>query len=295
MDSATTDTDRRLDAASAAGGAGRRPAPPTGLAAFLAVARSGAGALRGKRRLGMLALVGLPVLIQLVVLTWGRGRGSAFTNFVRLVDLTYLRIVAPLVLIFVGTAAFGDEWEGGTACYLLGAPIKRATLVIGRWAAATARALALLLPAIVVLYVLCLLPFEGAMTNYLGELGAVLLAMTLMCMGYASVFVFLGLALKRSVMTSFIIVLVFEALMGNLPYGFGVLSLGFHARNLVWRLTSHEGFRPPNFGLELTDPISALSSTLFTLLAGVVLFLLLSVWVLRRKQFGGAVQDGGGG
>jgi ABC-type transport system involved in multi-copper enzyme maturation permease subunit len=293
MDSATTETLPRLNGAPVASG-GRRPAPPTGLAATLAVARSGAGALRGRRRLGMLALVGLPVLIQVVVLIWGRGRGSAFNNFVHIVDLTYLRIIAPLVLIFVGTAAFGDEWEGGTACYLLGAPIQRRTLVLGRWAAATTRAVALLLPAITVLYVLCLLPFEGAMTNYLGELGAVLLAMLLMCLGYASVFVFLGLALKRSVMTSFIIVLVFEGLMGNLPYGFGVLSLGFHARNLVWRITGHEGFRPPSFGLDIPEPISAVYSTLFTLLAGAALFLVLSVWVLRRKQFGGAVQSDGG-
>lgn len=272
-----------------------RPAPPTGLAAALAVARSGSGALRGRRRLGMLALVGLPVLIQVVVLIWGRGRGSAFTNFVKLVDLTYLRIIAPLVLIFVGTAAFGDEWEGGTACYLLGAPIRRSLLVLGRWGAAALRALALLLPAIVALYVLCLLPFEGAMINYVGELSAVLLATTLMCLGYGAVFVFLGLALKRSVMTAFIVVLIFEGLIGSLPYGFGVLSLGFHARNLVWQLTGHEGFRPPDFGMIVTDPISATHSVLFMLLAGVALFLLLSIWVLHRKQFSGASPADGGG
>jgi hypothetical protein len=273
-----------------------RPASPTGLAAVLAVARSGAGSLRGRRRLGMLALVGLPVLIQVVVLVWGRGRGSAFTNFVRLVDVMYLRVIAPLVLIFLGTAAFGDEWDGGTAPYLLGAPIKRSTVVIGRWAAAAARALGLLLPSIVVLYVLCLLPFEGAMSNYVGELGAVLLATVLMGLAYSAVFAFLGLALKRSVMVSFIIAIVFEGFLGSLPYGFGVMSLGFHARNLVWRLTGHEGFRPPTYGLEVGDPISATYSILFTLLAGVGVFLLLSAWVLRRKQFGGDAQtDGGGG
>jgi len=277
----------------ASASASRRPVAPTGLAAALAVARSGPGALRGRRRLGMLALVGVPVLIQVIVLIWGRGRGTAFTNFVKLVDLTYLRIIAPLVLIFVGTAAFGDEWEGGTACYLLGAPIRRSVLVLGRWGVAAVRALVLLLPAILALYVLCLLPFEGALVNYLGELGAVLLAATLMSLAYAAVFVFLGLALKRSVMTAFIVVLVFEGLIGSLPYGFGILSLGFHARNLVWQLTGHEGFHPPTFGLD-TEPISALSSVLFSLLAGVLLFLLLSVWVLRRKQFGGDAGDGAG-
>jgi ABC-type transport system involved in multi-copper enzyme maturation permease subunit len=242
----------------------------------------------------MLALVGLPVLIQVVVLVWGRGRGTAFNNFVQLVDLTYLRIIAPLVLIFVGTAAFGDEWDGGTAPYLLGAPIQRSTIVLGRWAAAAVRALALLLPAIVVLYVLCLLPFEGAMANYLGELGAVLLATSLMTLAYGAVFVFLGLALKRSVLVSFIIAIVFEGFIGNLPYGFGVISLGFHARNLVWRLTGHEGFRPPTFGLEVGEPISAAYSIGFTLLAGVALFLVTSVWVLRRKQFGGDAGTEGG-
>ena len=41
-------------------------------------------------------------------------------------------------------------------------------LVLGRWGAAAVRALALLLPAILALYVLCLVPFEGAMANYFG-------------------------------------------------------------------------------------------------------------------------------
>src|SRR5215510_6151465 len=136
--------------------ASRRPPPPTGLAAVRAAAAScSAGALRGKRLLGLLALVGLPIVVQLVLLVWGGGRGTAFAAFAALVDHSYLRAIIPLVLIFLGTAAFGDEWDGGTANYMVGAPISRGLIVVGRYLAAVRRALLLVLPALLLLYLMC--------------------------------------------------------------------------------------------------------------------------------------------
>jgi hypothetical protein len=119
--------------------ASRRPTPPTGWAAVSAAAGScSAGALRGKRLVGLLALVGLPVVVQLVLLVWGQGRGSAFAAFAAAVDHSYLRAIIPLVLIFLGTAAFGDEWDSGTANYMVGAPIGRGLIVVGRFVTAVA-------------------------------------------------------------------------------------------------------------------------------------------------------------
>jgi ABC-2 type transport system permease protein len=272
---------------------GRRPVPLAGLAAALATARSGSsGALRGRRLVGLALLVYMPVVVQTIILIWGEGRGSAFNNFAAVVTNVYLRVILPLAVIFLGTGAFGDEWEGGTACYLVGAPMRRRQIVAGRWLAATCRALLLALPAIVLVYVLSVVRFDGALANYAGDLCWVLLAVTLVIMGYSAVFSFIGLTLRRSVMTSLIVVLIFEGLVGNLPRLFAIFSLGYHARSLLYETTGHTAFAPPRFGMDEVQSTSAPLSVA-VMLAVAVGFLALSTWMLRKKQFTGDAQTEG--
>jgi ABC-2 type transport system permease protein len=272
---------------------GRRPVPPGGLSAVLSVARSGSsGALRGRRLVGLALLVYMPVVVQTIILIWGKGRGSAFNSFAQVVTNAYLRVIVPLTVIFLGTGAFGDEWEGGTACYLVGAPMRRRLIVTGRWLACTARALLLALPAIVLVYALSLVRFEGALANYLPDLLWVLLAVTLVIMGYSAVFTFLGLTLRRSVMTSLIVVLIFEGLVGNLPRLFAIFSLGYHARSILWETTGHTAFEPPRFGMDDVQSTPALLSAA-VMLAVVAAFIALATWALRRKQFTGDAQSEG--
>ena len=275
---------------------GIRPVPPTGFAAVVAAARScPTGTLRGKRLAGLAFLVGLPLLIQVLFLAFAEGRGSAFSNFARIVGNAYLHVILPLTLVFLGTAALGDEWEGGTAHWVVGQPLPRWTIVLGRLAITVGRALVLALPALVLLYVLCAAPFEGALVHYLPALAAILFVIVLTVLGYASIFLFLGLALRRSVMTSMIYVLIFEGFIGSLPSGFSTISLAFHARNLLWLWTGEKAFEPPPFLAELVEPVGALGS-LLTMLVFSVAWTALAAWWLARKEVtsGGPTADAGG-
>ncbi len=271
--------------------ASRRPAPPTGWAAVRAADRScSAGALRGKRLFGLGALTCLPLLVQLALLVWGEGRGSSFASFADRVSDAYLHVIVPLSLVFLGTAAFGDEWEGGTANYVLGVPVSRVLLVAGRYLASVRRALLLVLPALALLYVLCVAPHQGAFAHYLPDALAVLGYVTLAVLAYTAVFLYLGLWLRRSIMSAFLYVLVFEGLIGNLPSGFASLSISFHARNLMWRATDAEPFRPELLQeLGLQPPSVAVS--LVTLGVFVTVFLALSTRLLARKEFTGSGQQ----
>ncbi len=264
-----------------------RPALPTGWSALAAVVSgTGTGALRGKRLLSMSLLLGLPLLVQAGVLIWGAERGSGFAHFVDMLDHSYLRIILPLALILLGTAAFGDEWEGGTAYYVVGLPVPRVTLVIGRWLACLQRALLLAVPAIVILYVLCLARHEGALAHYLPDLLLVLVGMVLVMAGYTAVFIFLGLALRRSVMIALGYVLFFEGFIGSMPLGFSILSLSFHSRNLIWLMTGQDGFMPQVHSMQQVEPTGAVTS-LAWMLGYQVVFLALATWVLKRKEFTG--------
>ncbi len=276
-----------------------RPASPRGLAAVIASARTAsAGALRGRRLLGLCALSAVPVLIQLAILLWGRSRGEGFASFVRVVDTAYLRIIVPITLVFLGTAAFGDEWEGGTACYVVGTPVPRSMLVIGRWIVSFARGLILLAPSLVLVYVLAemrdLRSGGMAMGANLPNLLWTLVGVGLVVFGYAAVFLLIGLVLRRSVMVSLIFVMFFEGFVSNLPHGFAVLSLSYHARNLLYRMTGALGFKPLELGnmhghgeVLPTEPASSAMDSVTFIVVYTALMLALATWLLRRKEFTG--------
>jgi ABC-2 type transport system permease protein len=270
-----------------------RPEPPRGLGAVLVAMRTTtAGAPRGRRLLGLLTLVGLPVIISVIVLIWGDGgRGTGFGNFANMIKAVYLGLVLPLALIFLGTGTFADEWAGGTAHYVVGQPISRLALVTGRWLATIRRALTLVLPAISIVYVLQLSRFGGeVVSHYLADLGVVLLMVSLLAVAYSGIFMLFGLAFKRSIMWSLIYVFVSEFTVSKMPASVASLSLDFHARNVIWQLTGESAFEPLSLNPDLYEPLSVAMSigfievvTLITVLASAI--------VLSLKEAGGEAQS----
>jgi len=267
-----------------------RPAAPRGLRAALVAARTTtAGAPRGRRRLGLMLLVGIPVLVQTLGLIFGdSGRGEGFQVFADIVTEAYLLLITPLTMIFLGTAAFGDEWAGGTAHYVVGLPISRGTLVAGRWLASARRGIYFLLPPITACFVLCLIGFEGGIMHYLADLGLVLLVVSYLALAYGAIFMFFGLALKRAVMISLIYVFLFELLTANLPQTFASLSLGFHGRNILWQLTGNDRFQLDTLNVFEVAPMSVTWSVFWIAGVGLLATLLSSV-MLRRKECGGEI------
>ena len=268
---------------------GRRPPSPSGLDAVMICARtSTVGALRGRRLFGLLILVGLPVLIQAVVLAVGRGRTVGFENFVGVVQNIYLAMAMPLVSIFLGTAALGDEWDSGTAHHVVGLALPRWAIACGRWISSCARTLALVLPSVVCFYILALVPFEGALLHYIGDLAWIVAGTVLLALGYVSTFLFFGIALRHSIMTSFMFMIVFEWVLPNVT-GLAYLSIGFHVRNLLWQLTGHETFHSWTFDRFVEDPTPvAMTWSLLAVGIWVVVFLGLTTWKLHSRETGGS-------
>jgi len=261
--------------------------PPRGLAALLgALATATAGVPRGRRLLGLVALLGLPVLIVcLRVLLGGDGRGEGFLNFARVVTYAYAQLVLPLALISMGTGAFGDEWASGTSHYLAGLPVPRWSLVLGRWLAVVRRALMFVLPAIVLVYLLSLASFDEALTHYLPALGWVLIVISLLTAAYSAIFIFFGLALRRAVMTGLVYAFVIETATSKLPQAFARSSLAFHGSNLLWQITEQDAFKPMTRDVFEVEPVSVVGSLAWM---GIItaLALALATLALRRKESG---------
>jgi ABC-type transport system involved in multi-copper enzyme maturation permease subunit len=268
--------------------AARRPAAPRGLAALMVSARAtSVGRLRRGRLVLMLILLGLPILIQTLVLAFGEGRGGSFVGFIEVLENAYWGFGLPLTLIFLATAALGDEWEEGTAFYVLGLPLPRWSIVVGRWLVSTGRALMLVLPCIVVVYGLTLVRYEGALTHYLGDLLWVVLGTVLLAGGYAAVFLCIGLALKRPILAAFIVYMM-ERFVSVLPRGFATVSLSYHVRHLMWLQTGHERFSALPYVASGVDTSTPIWQSLASVAVYMVAFLVLATWLLKRKEFSGA-------
>lgn len=268
-----------------------RPDPPSGFAAVVAAwSVASAGRPRGRRLLGLVLLLGLPVVIVcLGVLFGGDGRGSGFAHFAHFVIYAYTQLVLPLALIAMGTGAFGDEWAGGTPHFVVGLPVSRWTLVVGRWLAVTRAGLAFAIPAIGLVYVLSLAGFGEALGHYVPVLLWVLAVVALLTAAYSAIFLCLGVALRRAVIVSVLYVFAIEVATSKLPQAFATLSLAFHARNLLWQVTAEDAFEPLTRNLEEVDPVSVAGSVGWILFI-TVLALTLATLRLRRRECGG---DGG--
>ncbi len=264
-----------------------RPSGPKGLASVLVTLRTtSSGAPRGRRLIGLLLLAWMPVLVQLASLLFETGRGQGFSVFAEKVSHIYLSLILPLTTVFLGTAAFGDEWAGGTAHYVVGLPVSRASLVLGRWLAATRRVLLFVLPPLVVTYALSVIGFADAFTHYLIDFGVVLAVVVLLTLAYSAIFLFFGLYLRRAVMVSFVYVFVLEMLTARLPQAFASFSIRFHGRNILFDLTGHEGFRLFTMDMQSVEPLSAGWSVIWVVGVGAAA-LGLSTLALHRKESGG--------
>lgn len=257
----------------------------------VAAATASAGAPTGWRLLGLLALMGVPIVIMALRSLFAEGgRGVGFQAFGFVVVHIYAATLLPLALISMGTGSFGDEWAGGTAHYVVGVPLPRWALVVGRWLTTAVRALVFVLPAMVLVYLLALLPYEGALEHYASDLLWVLLVVSLLSLAYTSLFLVLGLALRRAVVWGVVYVFAIEAAVSKLPQAFAKLSLAFHGRNVLWQLTGREAFEPLTSDPFEVQPLSVTSSLLW-ILGFTALSLVLGSLALARKECGG---DGGG-
>jgi ABC-type transport system involved in multi-copper enzyme maturation permease subunit len=198
-----------------------------------------------RRSLLMGALLCLPVvfgvLYRVVLVAKLPPRLSGFDLYGTVVALYYIRNVLPLAALFYGTALVTDEVEERTITYLFTRPIRRASVLLGKFAAYLATTLCLVLPATVVSYFLLTTAsgLSGATAHgvdLVRDLGA--LAMGLLV--YGAFFTCAGVLLKRPMIPGLLFLFVWE-LVANLPGYLPRLTLTAWLRSLVTHHPAEEG------------------------------------------------------
>ncbi len=236
-----------------------------------------------RRSLLMGVLLCLPVvfgvLYRVVLVAKLPTRLSGFDLYGTVVALYYIRNVVPLAALFYGTALVTDEVEERTITYLFTRPIRRSSVLLGKFAAYLATTLCLVLPATVVTYFLLTTAagLSGATAHGLDlvrDLGA--LAMGLVA--YGAFFALAGVTLRRPMIPGLLFLFVWE-LVANLPGYLPRLTITAWLRSLVTHHPAEEGLAQI---FAQTQP-AGLSLVVLSLLAGA--FLALAVRIFSEREY----------
>ncbi|MDF1502748.1 ABC transporter permease [Roseisolibacter sp. H3M3-2] len=224
--------------------------------------------LTGRGRLAVLAvLAALPMLVAVLLLR--QGDAPSVTEFETAVLSAMLAgSIAPLVVLAIAAAAFGNETEDRTLANLTLSPLPRRDIAVAKLLAA----LTVAAPFIAL---------SAAVTGHVAFLGdaratlAIVAAATVGVMLYASAFTWLGLVSAQAIGIGLLYIVLWEGFFSGFVAGVRLLSIRHYAIAVMHGLDERRFAGGDHLSLAAALAVSAV------VFGG---FLLLSVRRLRRMD-----------
>lgn len=231
-------------------------------------------ARRGRTLYLAAAIMGLPVVAAAVALA----SGAADSDLLNKILEAELRVVIPLCMLMLASAAVAEEVQERTLTYLLTRPIPRWSVPVGKLLGAAAVTLLLLSVTLPLSYLLCLAtdPPEIAarIPLLLRSLGAGALAVAL----FGALCATLGsLVTGHPQVVTLVVLLAVELGLASVPGATKAVAMTVHLRNLA-------GLYRPNTSYFVADPAFSWVTSLAVVVAVTCLWItLLVLWVQRRE------------
>jgi ABC-2 type transport system permease protein len=182
-------------------------------------------------------------------------------------------LVLPFTALVFGTAALGQEFEDGTAVYLLAKPIPRRTIIASKllvaWVATSAVVLLSVIPT-------TLLGLSGAAEDRLTiafSVGGVVGSLA-----YCAAFLWLSIATSRALIVGLLYVFIWEGVVVGLFSGVKFFSVSEYALGTARGITSSP---ERNFDPRLDAPAAIIFATVVTAVA-----FWYAIRALRRWEIG---------
>jgi ABC-type transport system involved in multi-copper enzyme maturation permease subunit len=273
------------------------PDPPSfATAAFRIFDLSLEQMLWSRRTIFMALVVGGPVLIALLVraieaLSGGAAKpqvdgimlGSS-AIFGLMVWIFFLRFTVPVLAVFYGTSLIADEVEDKTLTYLFTRPIPRGAVLVGKYLAYLVCTMAVVLPALVIIYLLIYSRPGGSLAAGFLDLLKDLAAIGLGLAVYGALFAWVGARFKRPLLTGLAFVFAWEPAILVVPGYLKQLTVAYYLQGLVpHALPSDAG----TMGLlqSLFQDFPSLTSSLFWLAVIAVVSLTLASRAVARREY----------
>lgn len=194
------------------------------------------GSLRGPRALALAGLAAVPTLVVVALVA----AGTAPDTLSSATQALFLALTLPIVLVvvtlvpFVGQ--FRTEIDDDTLAYLSSRSIPRWQIVLGKYLGALGGALALLLPASLVPFLVAAAAGAPALPG--GALASVVLLTVLATAAYGAFFLFLGMATPSALLVGLLYGFLWEELLVFLPGSVPRLTVKFYLLSLASDLTT---------------------------------------------------------
>ena len=256
--------------------------------------------LWSRRTIFMALIVGAPVLIALIlrllvslglpifentdvrdgVRTTVRMTGPAI--FGLMIWIFYLRFTVPVLGVFYGTSLMADEVEDKTITYLFVRPIRRGSVLLGKYLAYLACTVFVVLPSVVLVYLL-VVPMQGTLGGSFIDLLKDLALLTLGLAVYGSLFAFIGAKFKRPLLVGLIFIFGWEQAALAFPGYMKKFTVAYYLQGLVPHAMPNDGVVSLLQGIFRESP--TLAGSLLSLFLIWAVFLAFGAWVVERREY----------
>jgi ABC-2 type transport system permease protein len=224
--------------------------------------------LTGRWRLAiMTVLAAMPVIITLLILA-DETAGSVDDFEKAFLGAMLAGSIAPLVVLAIGAAAFGNEVEDRTLANLTISPVPRWKIALPKWLATISIAGPFIaLSALLTAHV----AFIADWTATLAVTGAMVVGVAM----YAALFVWLGLVSTQAIGVGLLYIVLWEGFFAGFVSGARMLSIRYYSIALMHAMD------PRRFAAQ--DHVSALTASIVAIVV-IAGFLTLSVRRLRTMD-----------
>lgn len=192
-------------------------------------------------------------------------------------------LMLPLICLILGISAISDEKENKTISQLLSRPIRREEIVLVKWLTVLMIGVAIACLDVLIIYIgLCIIVNDFTILT-LDILLGTLLFVGLWVIIYSTLFLLLGIVIDKNALGWGLAIAYFESFFGQFIFGFaGGGNSPYSIANHIYNVTA-EYFLIDNFSFNIPDfePLNSL----LVCIALIIGFLLLSIFMMRRKEF----------
>jgi ABC-2 type transport system permease protein len=267
--------------------------PPSLIAGALRVFDMSLGEmLWSKRTIFMALVVGAPVILAVVArvvqsfgvtpLRVNGQQASGAVVFGMMIWVFYLRFIVPVLGAFYGTSLIADEVDEKTITYLFTRPIRRGSVLIGKYLAYLVCTSLVVLPSIMVVYFL-VVPF-GTVASTFGQLVTDLAIIALGLAAYGALFALVGAALKRPLVIGLVFAFGWEQLALAMPGSMRRFTLAYYIQSLVPHAMPADGGLVRILQTFFNDQPSVATSV-FSLALTIAVCLALAVRIIERREY----------
>ena len=238
--------------------------------------------LRAKRTRVFILLALVPVLLMLaarVMESVGSATpGDAAGFFGNIMLSLYFQLLIPVLALFFGTSIVNDELDNKTLVYLTTVPVRRRTVLLGKYLAAWLLAALLIVAGFLLCFLVASFTLLGDVAAW-QELGLFLGTALLALFCYSALFTALGAFMKKSILIGLFFVFGWESVVQYFPGVTQKFTIIHWVKSLLPVIPNQNSIL--TFQLQPSPPLESVTM----LLGAGLLFLYVAVFIFARKEY----------